>query len=87
MSLASAKEFLSKVDLDTDFYLKLGEALSLEERWELVRGSGFDFNKEELTQAMGDLDAGKMTQLFLMGWGNIFGDIPRLTISTCGTCE
>ena len=93
MSLDAARQFLSKVDSDADFYLQLGEAPSREERWEVVRSAGFDFSKGELTQAMGELDAGKMTEFFVKGWGTIFGDVPRPERvgldeePRCGTCE
>jgi predicted ribosomally synthesized peptide with nif11-like leader len=55
MSIESAKEFLEKMRADETYAQNVVEASSREQRATLVKGQGFEFNKEELEGAVSEL--------------------------------
>jgi predicted ribosomally synthesized peptide with nif11-like leader len=92
MSLASAKEFLAKMEADAEFLLKMGAAESPAVRWDLIRDAGFDFNQGDLSNALAETGCTKakefLTKYAPMPGSAAFGDVIRpLSNATCGTCE
>lgn len=51
MSKSSAVEFLEKMKSDSELAEKVNNAENKDARWEIIRGAGFDFTREELDHA------------------------------------
>jgi len=55
MSIESAKAFIEGLKNDEDFAKKVGECKDKEDRMAFVRAAGYDFTKEEIAEAQGEL--------------------------------
>ena len=55
MSIESAKAFLERMKNDEDFRKSVGELGTAEERLKYVKGAGFDFTKEEISNLKDEL--------------------------------
>lgn len=64
MSRESARALLKKMKGDQDFASKLLNSKSDEERMNVVRSSGFNFNSEEMRQVQEELSDEELDQLF-----------------------
>lgn len=56
MSLESAKNFVEKMQEDDDFAKSFFTCKSTEEKRDFIKEKGFDFTKEEMEEAMKDLN-------------------------------
>ena len=61
MSKESAIEFLERVDRDEEFKKEIAAAKDDEARWEIVKGAGFDFTKEDLRDAIQEKTGGELS--------------------------
>ena len=56
MSIESAKAFLERIKNDEDFAKIVGELGTTEQRMEYVKGAGFDFTKDEISNLKDELN-------------------------------
>lgn len=54
MSIESANEFVVKMKTDRNFATLVGGAKSQDDRWSILKATGFDFNKEEFDAVYDD---------------------------------
>lgn len=88
----SARVFLDRLQKDTNFYLEIGNAVSKEQRWALIRSHGFQFSAADLDAAKAEMDSAasqklRGTHIRARGVAEM-GDIPSIdTVDGCGKCE
>jgi predicted ribosomally synthesized peptide with nif11-like leader len=56
MAIGSARDFLTKVRKDAEFCQRLRDCKSRAEQSEFVRQAGFQFSREEIRAASGELE-------------------------------
>ena len=54
MSVESANGFMERMKTDNDFATRVGEALTKEDRWDILRASGFLFTDKEFNAVCDD---------------------------------
>jgi predicted ribosomally synthesized peptide with nif11-like leader len=82
MSVDSAKAFLARMQSDAALRTRMGSAPSIEARWDIIRGEGFDFTVDELDSCMvlSEEELGQVT-------GGIgIPPLPGAHITMCKTC-
>jgi predicted ribosomally synthesized peptide with nif11-like leader len=56
MSIESASEFVVKMKTDKSFATLVGEAKSQDDRWSILKGAGFNFNKKEFNTVYDEMN-------------------------------